>query len=474
MGASSSNPHQLKDHNEALVIRKRYNERLEHDLGMTLIHTEDAIGIPIGLFRKTETPDTYLAVSHGCSSKVGTEFTLRYVAPSKEIAIEYLSQIGMIFGMFLSMQTDSKFRPNETAEILSPLKWIAPCSGTLGAAILLDTTLKGLNSNGDDSFNEEGPLHDEECYWPQHFLLVFPLRPAEYLFTNGVNASICLPVIQSINPHFITDFSREDYLLHPLIGPQLHLLQLSSPSKVLIDGLTLDLRIRKNGQCVDLVMGPRWMAPLLEALNQAFDKPTVPLGTQVIGQDDGLTSYVTFVCHDPSTENVITPDTAYFLIDPVRYAHGKTQEDGTELSEELKRKYSLLTPGELWRDHGLIRSLHVKFFFPPVLLSEMLDRVRAAVLPQMDAGTWDPDSHPLVLEWGDDFHGVNGKSGFVADSPPANNTAVTAPARFRFVSAGMSYSNDQLYIDDEGTFQRIATAEGEDDDDYEDVEEEEG
>jgi hypothetical protein len=366
---NSLNPHQLKDDNEAEVIRKRYNERLEHELGARLIRSH-----PVALFVKEQDGSSiYIAVSHGGSSQVGTEFTLRYESASQEMALEYLPQIEMVFGMFISMQKDSKFRPNETAEILSPLNWTVPCSGTLGAAILLDKSLKGLNSNGDDSFNEDGPLHDEVSYWPQHFLLVFPLRAEEYVFTNGVNSSICLPVIQSVNPHLITDFTRGSYLSHPVVGPQLYQLQLSSPSRVVIDGLTLDLRIRKNGQCIDFVMGPRWMAPLLEALQQAFDKPTVPLGTLVVGQSDGLTCYATFSCHDTERDQeIITPDSAYFHIIPLRYGNGKTNTEA-DLPSDLMRKYCLLSPGDLWREHGLIRSIHVKFFFPSLLLRERDD-----------------------------------------------------------------------------------------------------
>jgi hypothetical protein len=104
----------------------------------------------------------------------------------------------------------------------------------------------------------------------------------------------------------------------------------------------------------------------------------------------------------------------------------------------------------------------------------MIDRVRAVVIPQMDAGTWDPDKDPLILEWSDQFHGLNGRSGFASD-PPIDQAAVRSPARFRFVSAGMSYSNDELYIDDEGIFHRTEASEedGDGDDDGDDDGEEE-
>jgi hypothetical protein len=443
----NSNPHNLKDEREASLVRKRFNERLEHELNAHLIPIEEEKGA--ALFIKE---NYYIAVSHGSSSIVGTEFTLRFSAPTKERAIEILPTIGMIFNMFITMQDKSKFRPNETAEILTPLAWSVPSHGTQGCAILLDKTLKGLNSNGDDSFNEDGPLHDAD-YWPQHFLLIFPLRPAEYLFTNAVNSSICLPIIQSVNPNFLTDFDREDYISHPVIGPQLHELQLSTAAKTIIDGLTLDLRIRQNGTCVDMVMGPRWMAPILEALQQAYNKPTVPQGTLVIAQSDGLASHATFYCHDIyNNHEVITPESAYFRVKPMEYMNGKTNEI-VQLPPDLMRKYCLCPPGELWNEHSLIRMVHVEFFLPSLLLSEMITRVREVVIPQMDDGTWDPELHPVILEWRDQFVGLNGKSGFVSsDVPQQPPTPVTTPARFRFVCAGMSYSQDESYIDDDGIF----------------------
>jgi hypothetical protein len=464
----NSNPHNLKDDHEASIVRKRFNERLERELGARLVVEEKGVA----LFTKDH---YYIAVSHGTSSKVGTEFTLRYTVPTREEAIETLSKIGLIFGMFMTMQEKSKFRPNETAEILTQLAWSIPSHGTQGCAILLDKSLKGLNSNGDDSFNEDGRLHDAD-YWPQHFLLIFPLRPAEYLFTNAVNSSICLPIIQSVNQLFLTDFTREDYMKHPIVGPQLHQLQLSSAAKTVIDGLTLDMRIRKNGTAVDFVIGPRWMAPILEALQQAYNKPTVPQGTVVIAQSDGLASHATFYCHDIYNNNeVITPETAYFRVRPMEYMNGKTNEI-IELPPDIMRENCLCPPGDLWDKQSLIRMVHVEFFLPSQLLSDMITRVREVVIPQMDNGTWDPENHPVILEWNDQFVGLNGKSGFVEDgsesnAPPQSVTPVTEPARFRFVCVGMSYSEDKSYIDDDGIFHPAEAKEEEEEEAEEDDEE---
>lgn len=457
----NSNPHNLKDETEASIVRKRYNDRVALELQATLILVEEEKGV--ALFHKVE-EEYFVAVSHGASSKVGTEFTLRFYADTEVKAQEILPAIGTIFSMFITMQDKSKFRPNETAEILTPLAWTIPCHGTQGCAILLDTSLKGLNSNGDDSFNEDGQLFDPEDYWPQHFLLIFPYRPAEYLFTNAVNSSICLPIIQSVNPVFVTDFDRDDYTKHPVIGPQLHQLQLSTPAKTILDGLTLDLRIRKNGTCVDLVLGPRWMAPLLEALQQAFDKPTVPHGTVVIAQSDSMSCHATFYCHDIyNNHELITPDTAYFRVKPLEYMNGKTNEIVT-LSPEIMRERCLCPPGELWVTHGLIRMVHVEFFLPSALLSQMITFVRNAVLPQMDNGSWDPERSPVILEWSEQFVGLNGKSGFVSDDnvPQQAPTPSTTPARFRFVCAGISYSEDESYIDDDGNFHPKVLQEDED------------
>lgn len=472
----NSHPHNIKDEYEANVSKKKYIERLAKELNAIHISVEEEKGAALFFNEKY-----YIAVSYGCSSKVGIEFTLRYLADTKEKAIEIFGQIGMIFGMFITMQENSKFRPNETAELVTPLNWETICHGTQGCGILLDTSLKGLNSNGDNSFNEDGPLHDGD-FWPQHFLLLFPLRAAEYRFTNAVNASRFLPLVGTVNPNFVTDFSRDDLMNHPTLETTLQELLLTTPSRTVIDGLSLDIRVRKNGNCVDFVVGPRCMAPILEALEQAYMKPSVPLRTLVIAQADGLACEAGFYCHDIHKDNeLIRPETAYYKIVPQGYANGTTQEI-VKLSPSLMKQYCFLTPGDLWRQYGLIRMIHAEFFFTAAMLRDMISHVRAAVMQQMTDGTWDPDNNPVILEFPNQFIGLNGKSGILLPNEEVSTVAesVSTPARWRLICAGMSYFDDEMYIDDEGIFHRNNDAEeGQAEDEEEldgdgDEEEEEG
>jgi hypothetical protein len=85
------------------------------------------------------------------------------------------------------------------------------------------------------------------------------------------------------------------------LGPLLEQARLTTPGRQQLHGLSVDcrIRVRKGGRQIDLLnIAPRFIAPLLLALEQAFDKPVVPVGTLVQANCERLETAVYFVCSD--------------------------------------------------------------------------------------------------------------------------------------------------------------------------------
>jgi hypothetical protein len=243
----------------------------------------------------------------------------------------------------------------------------------------------------------------------------------------------------------------------PQVGPILKDLKLNTPARTELTGLSIDIRLRKGGSDVDMVFAGRWMAPVLLALQEAFDKPLVPKGSVVIANDEKSTCRVLFCCHDDNDE-VIRPETAKFDIPMVQYLHPESGEVPTLSSVEI-REYALMPPGQLWNSKGLIRQISIKFFFPPEMLANMIHTVRERVSSRDN----NFDEVPMIIEWPDKFVGTQGLSGFnerlrddLISVTNANNN-LQLKHKFRFVCAGRNYFDDEVFLDDDGDMVSYST-----------------
>ena len=396
-------------------------------------------------------PDHYFVVSHALSWLYGTEFVVRFNAESEAKAKEEMELFADLISSFKTMQETAKFRPFESAEIMIPhIPWKKSVHGTQGCMILEDKLLHGTNyavvSTEESDFNEDGPLHKD--YWPQHFLIIHLLRPSEYVYTLGLKVRSFCDAILSMDPYSILTLERNDYMDDSILGPMLDHLKQMTPSRLMVNNIQMDLRVRKTGNEVDLVVGGRWMAPILEGLQQAFDKQAIPLNTYVTVESDSKSSYAMFSCHDKYNK-LISPETAYFEITPLQYQNPNTGKT-PKLSIKQQREYCLIPPGQLWKKKKLIRMIQVEFFLPAEMMSQMIHTVRDKVFGP-NTGTWDPSENPFVIEWSHFFPGINGLSGFVLDENESR-IPYDGPTKFRFICAGLEYFEDEKYIDDDGNF----------------------
>jgi hypothetical protein len=464
MGNTASGPPGLSAEAQKEARNKFYTKVGALLGGKRLPDKENMLGCIFAVEGKDNMPPHYVIVTHGFAWGYGTEMVVRYFAENDTKAEEMDAAIEASLNMIYSMQETAKFRSHESCEVMFPLPFENCTQGTHGAVVVEDSLLHGTHYKPGDEFLEDGFLCDDN-FWPQHFLDIYFLRPPDYTVTHAVPMRGLVEIIKMRSPHLINDFCAGCVVNDPVTAAALAELKLSSPARCALDGLTLDARIRKDGREADLVLGGRWMAPVLEALQEAFNKATVPKGTLVTIVDEKSTCVVTFVCHD-NEGNLVTPDTAFFRVEEVDFANPDGSE--VELSPEDKRAYTLLPAGVLWAEKNLIRQMQLTFYFPAEFMAVLIEGVRSAVSRRPDHA-W--DENPMILSWETMFVGKNGKSGFNSDifGPPAAVGCDQPRAKFRFICAGMNYFEDEVLIDDDGMFQAV---EGGDDDEEEEEEEE--
>ena len=452
MGNAAPGPSGLNEEEQTLA-RENYLTRVALTLGAKRLPEKERTLVSLFSVEAKDNgtiPQHYATVTHGFAWIYGTEFVVRYFADDDAAAATIDASMGPILSMILSMQETTKFRTLESCEVLFQVPFNPPSQGTHGAVIVEDTLLKGTLYK-EDEFPEDGPLCDA-LYWPQHFLGLAFLRPVDYSATHGVPMRSFVDILKMRSPFLINDFSLGAVAVDPTTASALVDLKMSAPSRCGLTGMSMDLRVRKNGHEVDIVVGGRWLAPILNALQEAFDKPTVPKGTVVSVEDEKSTCLAQFECHDSEGE-VITAETAHFVIQEAYFMKGDDIE--TNLGDADRAAYVQIPAGVLWENKQLIRRIEVCFYLPADLMARMIEDVRAAVFSRRDDSNM--DAAPIALEWPESFVGKNGQSGFGPSFGTAANalpgrTQNEVPDRLRFICAGMEYFEDELAIDDEGSF----------------------
>lgn len=208
----------------------------------------------------------FVIITHS-AWRYGVGFYIRLEAQNLDACLEVARTIQDDFSLYLTMHESTRFFPYETAQAVQwSFSHDAPGQGDKGMLFLPEKhLLMGINWSPDDAENDfdlEGRLHDED-YWPQHFLLSFPLSPVEYFTLRGVRNEDVARILEQSNPLFMTSIDRPNFVDQEPVASRLTELRESTPAKTSLDGLSLDLRVRQQGMAVDIVMGGRWMAPLL-------------------------------------------------------------------------------------------------------------------------------------------------------------------------------------------------------------------
>ena len=329
--------------------------------------------------------------------------------------------------------------------------------------LLPEPKLRGLESNPENEFTKNGPLCDGDLF-PRHFLQCLPLTPAEYHLSSALSARKLSQIIsRRMNPLRV-DVHRACLTRNGEFMSDVETIRLHEPTRAMTDGLTLDIRVRKRGREIDILTSGRCVAHYCLPMEDAFNKPIVPIGSVVGVQSEGGQCIVRFFSHLPDSETpVLSMDQAVVILQPLRF--GKVPNLNVELNvtPEEARKFSLLTSKELWEQHQTIRMLYLSVHAPAVWLRSLAQQARDHFANNNNNNN-DFDNHPLVLPF--EISNQNPRCGFDEQwkLPGDNDT----PFRLRFLVSGMDYFEDRAYLDDDGMYHR-----GEEEEDGEEVEEKE-
>lgn len=377
-------------------------------------------------------------VSHCLAWKSGTELITR-LPPDEADEAKTITAIQRDYDCWSTMQDEAKFRVRESTQMMMQ-DFDTGENGDKGALLVRDPIVAGNGAYLEDgTMDESGDDYDDDCF-PAHFLAVHPLMPTEYAALNGVRTIDFEALLREHwSPIFISSPHRANHLYSRAFKEAFDEARRRSPVMHMSDGLTVDLRLRKQGTAVDILFSGRCMAHLLIPLNQAFDKETVPVGTMVGVQSEGGHVLARFHCHD-SKGCEITKDTAHFSLDVLKYGNSSGGLVDVEEGEALE--LALLPPGELWATKKLIRMMVMSFYMPAKMLATMLYTVRENVVPTKSAVGY-------VQEWPEYFSGSHPPGGLLCK---LKDRQEGLQCSFRFMCASIEYFEDEQYLDDDGNF----------------------
>jgi hypothetical protein len=446
-------------------IRHDYFERVGESLGGTPqeVGTSSDLGKVFMVDATDEYPYHLAIVTFGCSWNYGNELVIRFVPMSDDLETkEVIDTIHAVLMLLYFAQQNVVFKNAESCAIRYPLPWIYECDGIQGSLITEDTVLRGTHYDPTE-YKVTEPLHTS--YWPQHFLSLHFLYPDEYQFCQSVSLKEFISIVSIRDAHLINDFSRRNYLnnfcapaesatesFDCCIAHALQELQSRSPSRLEVPGMKIDLRVRKYGNALDIVLVGASVQPLLNALHAAFAKPMVPRGTVVCACD--TQNFIDFYCYDEDG-NAVTPDTAKYVIHTVGVGNPEPHII-LKLSTAEFRYFALMSPGHLWRGFYLGRVMRIAMFLPAAALGGLPFLFNAAVADRFCAqSSFDDD--PLIVEVSPEctmMKGTNEQSGFPPEVKEGmyGVSSLQGPSNVRFIVAGNSYFNDSVFLNDNGEF----------------------
>ncbi len=460
MGNKTSRPPGLSDE-DAVAARNRFKARLARELGVGLDRVRDGTGKADGMTIVCDVTDEESVIVSYCSSwVVGSELLIRFSPRDWPAGEEELTSV---ISTWASMQEGgTKFRFYESAQTVTFV--FRGQQGDVGALLVPDDVLHGTNWRPEtpDEFDESGPLFDADM-WPQQFLLAVLLTPGEYALSASLSAKPLLSILRRYtplraNPLRACCTESADFNC----DVQTH--RLKTPSRSFSDGLTVDIRVRRNGREIDICTSGRCLAHVLIPLSEGFNKPVIPVGTAIGCMSEGGQSIVRFFSHlEDDVTPITTIEQARVSLFARRYGKHPNLDEMAILPPESQRQFALLSAGELWTRERMIRMLEVHIRLPAPLLADLLNRARLAVALRPD-NDW--HAQPLILPV---VTGLNSPNcGFAGELRHPEDDAI--PFSFRFIICGMEYFEDRQIIRDDGAFVDIGDAEEEEEEDDEGLE----
>ncbi len=188
----------------------------------------------------------------------------------------------------------------------------------------------------------------------------------------------------------------------------------------------------------------RCLSHLLAPLEEAFGKPSVPLGTMAGCMSEGGQTIVRFFSHVDDVPVASWAD-SLVTVRPVMFQRSDEEERLLELPPQEQRRLSLLSQAELWRSEHMIRCLEVHAHLPAGGLSVLNGMAHAAC---RNCADFDWDAHPLVLPL---LRGAGrAECGFEGALRQPGDAEL--PFELRLIVCGMDYFEDRQIILEDGTF----------------------
>lgn len=388
-----------------------------------------------------------LLVSFGSSWVYGNEIVYRFSSSSND-ETTLLEEISTVQGMFVQMQKEAEFRYYESAQVVGLHFRNENQLGEVGCLILPEAQLRGLEWNPENQFTTVGPLCDDDLF-PRHFLHVVPLTPAEYRLCAGLSGlRFSQLMMRRMNPMRV-DVFRSCLTKNIEFMSDIQTLRLQEPTRSFADGLSIDIRVRKNGRHIDIVTTGRCVAHYALPLEEAFDKPVVPVGSEVGVQSDGGQCIVQFYAHLPDDEQtpVASMEEAVVIVKPLRFAKHPNLNAELILAPKEAREMSLLTPKDLWEKHKIIRMLHLSVHAPHHWLKSIANDARKHF---ENSPNQDFEEEPLVFPF--EIANQNPLCGFEERLMQPQDKDI--PFRLRFLVASIDYFEDRAYLDDNGNYHK--------------------
>ncbi|KNC51736.1 uncharacterized protein AMSG_07805 [Thecamonas trahens ATCC 50062] len=441
MGVTTSKVWEGGSAEELASAREAYRKAIAARLGVESTAVVDtlspdsstmAVALDEEKASKLGCPPHTLVVTFGWSWVTGTE-AVWHLPLGSETNQELMESVAQTNGLFLQMQSDGPtFYPGETAQTMG---WTFTNQdphdhGDQGALLVADPVLTGTRQGPGRSerWSSEPPLHTAD-FMPHGFVGVFPLHPAEYRACGALRAEDYADLVALYHsPVFITSPARASVHHNEAFEAAFITARNNSPTRHLATGVTVDVRLRKNGKALDVVFSGRCMASLLIPLVSAFDKPAPHPDTFV-----GVMSEA--------------GDTAHFVVDEFILAH-PTQGGLAVVNNPdpaVARAAALLSSQELYYTHNQFRKIEATLYAPPAMFARMLNDVRAEVF---DANGQARPAVDLAMSWPQFFAGTTTPPTVAFPQPEA--PGIDGPYTFRFMAADISYFEGEAHINDDG------------------------
>lgn len=305
---------------------------------------------------------------------------------------------------------------------VQPFPWTTPRQGSSSAILVSDPVLQ----------------HPE-----RKFLCLCGVTPEMDLVTNTLPNREVVPVLATVMPEYIIHLDNPPGPEDPSLAAALAQLAENSPQKLSLDGLTLELRLRQHGRCLDMVVGPRWLGSILQPVEAMFGsraRKVLP-GTNLLCINDSQTGAVQIRNHDDQ-ERPVGEGLASFFVHELHFANPQTQQHVHPGPAEAL-KFATLSEAELYEKHGLIRQIQVELRAPRSMLGRWL------LDAQEKLRDHDFNENPaVVFDYSGHFQRTPGN--FAWSQQKLGPIPDLGPQQFRLVVASLAFFENEVAISDAG------------------------